>query len=221
MKKVIAIAVAVTSLMAYQAANAAVIINVTAADLQQTAGSPGTATPLGALAILVADTTGTAVPNNVSSNSLLTVGSNLTLTSAGDTFQILAKWNSTASSGTAGQLTDTTGNIPGTTAGNPVYLLWFPALTLSSTTTGPGTKYGEYGGSQATADLAGNGSDPWLMPAAGANVSMNVLTPDNSGVTPYAALTASLQTPQVPEPSSIALVVLGMVGAVGMIRRRR
>jgi len=219
MKKVIAIAVAVTGLMAYQAANAAVVINVTAADLQSTAGSPGTAIPAGALAILVADTTGVAAPTTLSSNSALSVGSTLTLTSAGDTYQILFAWNSSLGSGSPGALSDTTGSIPGTTAGNPVFLMWFPTLTLASTTSGAGTHYGEYGGAQATGDLAGNGSDPWVMPSPGATVNMNVLTSDNSGVTPYASLQSPNVTP-VPEPSSIALVLIGLFGAVGLVRRR-
>jgi len=222
MKKVIAIAVAVTGLMAYQVANAAVVIDTTAGDLQSV--SPVALVPAGALAILVADTTGTAAPNNLSSNSDLSVGSNLTLTSAGDTYQILARWNSSAGSAQAGLLSDTTGTIAGTTVGNQLYLLWFPGLTLSSTTSGAGTKYGEYGGTTETSgELAGNGSNPWLMPAAGSHIAITALTPAEGGVTPVSELQASLLTPGpvVPEPSSIALVVIGLFGAVGMVRRRR
>lgn len=218
MKKVIAIAVAVTGLIAYQA-KATVTINISGGDLQSSSGSPGTLLPSGALAILVADTTGTTAPTNLSSNSALSLGSDLTLTSAGDTYQIIGKWNSSAGSGSPGELSDTTGAIAGTTVGNPLFLLFFPTLTLSSSTSGAGTAYGEYGGAQATGDLAGNGSDPWLMPAASATATLAVLTADNGGVTPYSALTSTLVTP-VPEPSSIALVLIGLFGAVGLVRRR-
>jgi hypothetical protein len=219
MKKVIAIAVAVTSLMAYQAANAAVVINVTAGDLTSTAGSPGTLIPDDALAILVADTTGTASPTNLDPSSSLAVGSNLTLTGGGDTYQILAVWNSGLGSGQQGLLSDTTGNIAGTTAGNELYLLWFPTLTLATTTAGSGTHYGEYGGTTESAgEIVGNGSAAWVMPSPGANVSLVATTPSEGGVSPYSELQATLTT--VPEPSSIALVLIGLFGAVGLVRRR-
>jgi hypothetical protein len=219
MKKVTAIAVAVASLMAYQAANAAVVINVTAGDLTTTAGSPGNLVPDNALAILVADTTGVAAPTNLAASSSLSVGSNLTLQVSGDTYQILYAWNSGLGSGQQGLLSDTTGNIPGTTAGNPLYLLFFPNLTLASTTAGAGTSYGEYGGAvEPAGELLGNGSAAWVMPSPGANVSLVATTPSEGGVTPYAELQATLVT--VPEPSSIALVLIGLLGAAGMVRRR-
>jgi hypothetical protein len=220
MKKVTAIAVAVASLMAYQA-NATVTINVTAGDLHTSGGS--SIIPAGALAILVADTSGLGLAggvNNLAAGSSLTNGGDLTIQGGGTGDQIIMEWNSSASSATAGLLADSITGLTITAplaTGQNVYVMWFPTLTLASTTIGAGVSYGGYGGTAATL-IADAGSDPWTLPSNGASVNINALTPSEGGLTPVAALSANFAT--VPEPSSIALVVIGLFGAVGLLRRR-
>jgi len=63
-------------------------------------------------------------------------------------------------------------------------------------------------------DFASGGGGTTTL-ASGANVVFGKVAVDPSG--PYTLL----ETFAVPEPSSIALVVLGLVGSIGMIRRRR
>ncbi len=77
----------------------------------------------------------------------------------------------------------------------------FPADTDAGTTT--------------TFDLGSFFTDTAATEAAGATVVFGSVGVDGSG--PYNIL----ETAVVPEPSSIALVVLGLLGGIGMIRRRR
>jgi hypothetical protein len=218
MKRVIAIVAIVAALVAYQTARATVVINVTAADLTD---QNSNLTPLGALGILVADlsATGTGIPNDLALGTSLVVGHNLTLTSPGDTFQIIGNWNSTASTETPGALIGGTGGITATATGGNLFLLWFPTLTQANLTAPGGIYYGEYGGSGTSGEWSGNNSDPWTMPADGATVYPTALTTDNGGVTPASELQGSLYI--VPEPSSIMLVVVGLLGGLALIRRSR
>jgi len=220
MKKVIAIAVAVAGLMAYQA-NAQTLTGeiITAGDL---ALSNGTLGPNNMLGIVVADTSGLGLGGgvtNLAANSSLVAGNSLTVVGGGTGDYILGAFNTSADSGQQGLLSENvtqTLNTHGITAGENVYVLWFPTLTLSATTIGAGVSYGGYGGAAATA--IADGGAPWTVPVSG-TVSMNALTSDNGGATSQTSLDASFVTP-VPEPSSIALVLIGLFGAVGLVRRR-
>jgi len=221
MKKVTAIAIVATCLVAYQA-KATIVINMAVGTLQD---QNGVVTPAPAIALLVSDTSGLGLGggiSNLAANSSLTLGGDLTINGGGVGDQIIGKWVIAAGSGGNGLLSDSTSfalTAPLATAQN-LYLLWFPTLTSSSSTPGAGTHYGGYqaGALQAVAD----GGQPWLMPADGANVTLAGLTSANGGSTPQSNLQASFATPAPePEPSSIALVVIGLFGAVGMFRRRR
>jgi len=220
MKKLTAIAIVATCLVAYQA-QATIVINMAVGNLQD---QNGVVTPAPAIALLVSDTSGLGYAggiSNLAANSSLTLGSDLTIQGGGTGDQIIGKWVIAAGSGANGLLSDSTSftlAAPLATAQN-LYLLWFPTLTSSSSTPGNGTHYGGY---QASAlESAAVLGQPWLMPADGANITLGALTPANGGITAQSSLNASFATVSVPEPSSIALVVIGLFGAVGIVRRRR
>jgi len=132
MKKLTAIAIVATCLVAYQA-QATIVINMAVGNLQD---QNGVVTPAPAIALLVSDTSGLGYAggiSNLAANSSLTLGSDLTIQGGGTGDQIIGKWVIAAGSGANGLLSDSTSftlAAPLATAQN-LYLLWFPTLTSS------------------------------------------------------------------------------------------
>jgi hypothetical protein len=155
----------------------------------------------------------------ITAGSLTSVGSSL---NGGDDI-ILFRSNLTTS-GFDGVLDIGTGDlslasIPGWTTGDPLALLWFPTLTLASTTIGAATPYGLY-----TMAVPIDGSSTWVTPTDGLSaVPLYFFTADGSdygpGSNPALAGNASLTVGAVPEPSRTLLGLIGLV--VVALRRRR
>jgi hypothetical protein len=97
-------------------------------------------------------------------------------------------------------------------AGKAIDFMWIPGST-------PGVLSGGYYGSiTETTDLSGG--DAWVVPPDGSIYSPALYTlASTAGDIPDANTIANNLI--VPEPSSMALVVVGLLGAIGLIRRRR
>jgi hypothetical protein len=115
-------------------------------------------------------------------------------------------------------------------AGKDLALLWFPTLTLANTTAVGGAPYGVHEdptGIQAAIDSGSNqdnASVPWVLPTdQGAVWDLNFYTassaayglaygyPDSAGIANAVV---------VPEPSTLALAILGLLGVVCITRHR-
>ena len=113
-------------------------------------------------------------------------------------------------------------SIPGWDAGDPLALIWFPSLTTSSTTIPNGTRYGIY---TRNTSVPLEGSAAWITPANGtSNYPLGFFTqngetfsPGPTAVNSAAAGRSSITA--VPEPSTLGMAALGVIGL--MSRRRR
>lgn len=113
-------------------------------------------------------------------------------------------------------------SVSGWNAGDPLGLLWFPTLTLASTTIDAGTQYGFYrNGAAVDSTLA------WTTPADGTDNYLlgfftqdgGELSPGPGAANPAAAGNASFTVGGVvPEPSRM---MLGLFGILGLAFRRR
>jgi len=102
-------------------------------------------------------------------------------------------------------------------AGQKVFVVFFPSLGDSATTVGQGTSYGV--SSNPGTDLEGGAA--WVLPPDGATVALNNFDSNEGGsYAPMSNGNLAIYTTPVPEPSSIALVLIGLFGAVGLVRRR-
>jgi len=114
----------------------------------------------------------------------------------------------------SGPGTDSAGDLyslVGVTSGDSFGLIWLVNQSLNVTTAQTG-HYGEFN------DAAGNFSNGWTLPVSG-TVSYDMTTESQGGSVPESAGIANLSI--VPEPSSVMLVVVGLLGGLGLIRRRR
>ena len=190
------------------------------ADLLQ--DNAGAAIPTTALYMLVSSTTDLTF-GSITGGTSTAVGS--ALSPGGDDF-ILFKGNLLAAA-TPGVLdANITGlnfaSIPGWGAGDPLALIWFPSLTQASTSIPFGTPFGIYTRNSA---VAAEGSAAWITPANGtSNYPLGFFTtngetfsPGPSAVNPASAGRSS-QT-AVPEPSTLGMAALGVIGLLS--RRRR
>lgn len=167
--------------------------------------------------VLFVSSTSNLVFDPITAGSLTSVGSSL---NGGDDI-ILFRSNLTTYGD--GVLDIGTGDlslasIPGWTTGDPLALLWFPTLTLASTTIGAATPYGLY-----TTAVPIDGST-WVTPTDPSSaVPLYFFTADGSdygpGSNPALAGNASLTVGAVPEPSRTLLGLIGL-GVVALRRRR-
>src|SRR5881392_677407 len=181
-------------LLASLTASADVTINLGAAELFQSDGT--TPIPLGSLLQLVASTT--------DSTFTLPTPASFTGGSADDLVVSSFASNNNAGSGSfSGPIVFTlSGNL---NAGDPLMLRWWPTLTLASPSPGFSTPFGQF-----RTDAVENFSDTgWFVPADGSTISLNFLDTAGGGSEPNSAGTASFLTAAIPEPSTLASVVIG------------
>ncbi len=100
-------------------------------------------------------------------------------------------------------------------AGDQIMLRWFPTLTISSSSPGAGTSFGQF----RTDNIESASNIAWVVPADGSTVSLNFLDIAGGGTEPNSAGTASLVTAAIPEPSSVALAIFGGGALFAALRR--
>ena len=193
---------------------ASILFDLQGEVLKNDSGSP---IPVNSLVLLVADTT---------NNGFATIadGSSLALNdflNSGDD-RILARYDLT-NSGTSGVFAEgpslTFGG--GWDQGDPLALLWFPTLTLGSSTATLGNSYGFFSGP------ALNGSDAWITPADATNghklwfftSDATVLTGSGSNVASLGNASLTVTAGAVPEPGRFMLSLAGVCALA--FRRRR
>jgi hypothetical protein len=183
-------------------AHATITINLGAGNLYGT--STATLFPAGGLLQLIVSST-----DNVFSAP---VAGSYTGNSADDI--ILASFT-TLTPGTFQQVINfaLSGNIG---PGDQILLRWFPTLTLADTTPPAGAPFGQF-----RTDLIENFSDiPWNLPNDGAIVGLNFLTMAQGGTRMEIEGVANMMV-AIPEPSTIALLGLSVVGLAAYSRRRK
>ena len=156
----------------------------------------GAITSSNAIALLVVDTSGLGLAGltNLAPNSSLSVGSQLTDTGGTAVAQIIGKFVITDSSGQDGLLGAAVSGLaldPPLATGQNLWLLWFPALTSSSTQPGNGTYFGVYRDPNTTPI---DGGQPWVIPSDGSTVDLNALSPSEGGNTSQSDLAAKYRT---------------------------
>ena len=185
---------------------ASITINLGAAELVQSDGT--TPIPAGSLLQLVASTTDNVFTAPTAESFIGGSADDLVIASFGSN-------NSAGPGSFTGPITfNLSGNL---SSGDQIMLRWYPTLTTASSAPGGTTPYGQF-----RTDSVENFSDiAWVIPADSATVSLNFLTQSDGGTQPDSAGTANLVTPApIPEPSSVALAVVGGAALVGMLRRR-
>ena len=106
-----------------------------------------------------------------------------------------------------------TGNI---NPGDQILLRWFPTLTLANTTPPAGAPFGQF-----RTDIIENFSDiTWNLPNDGSLVALNFLTMAQGGTRAEIEGVANMIV-AVPEPSTVALVGLSVIGLAAYSRRRK
>lgn len=184
------------------------------------------AVPDGTLFALVADSDSSnsfagignlnsAIPSSDAANAAFTAGQTLTVggTLGGDTIFALGTVNSNISGafGAAAPVLTLGLGQNGVAAGRNYALYWFPGATYGGGNTATiGTQVGGIH-STGTPDFDLNGM---TIPADGATVSQGFGTTDQGGNVAPTIVHAWL----VPEPSA---ALLGLLGAVGLVRRKR
>jgi len=212
MKKLLIAAIAALSLVGMQAM-ASVSIDLSAADILDNASNLA---PLNTVGLWIVDTSGGA-----SLSPSLSLGENIavgaTLTGTTDKILVAADINNTTS--TIGSIDLAVVNSPypaGFASGQKFAIIWLVNQALSVTTAQAGY-FGEFYDSNAANDS--QDGDAWVLPPDGTTTSFDMTTASESGNILNSAGIASLQI--IPEPSSIMLVVMGLLGGMGLIRRRR
>jgi len=212
MKKLLIAAIVAGSLIGMQAM-AAVSLFLGAGNLYESDGV--TFAPLNTVGLWIVDTSG-----GTSLTPTLTLGESIALgaTLAGTSDKIIDVEDANNSNFGVGGINFGfsgaygSGLGAGLASGQKFGIIWLINQSLSQTTTVAG-QYGEF------SDYAGAYSNPWILPADPTPLaSYDMTTTANGGSVPESAGIANLTI--VPEPSSIMLVVVGLLGGIGLIRRR-
>lgn len=209
MKTLLLIASACLSLMITEV-NGSVVINLDALDLRSGPDGSSPLAPTYTLVLLVVDTAANGL-----ATSGLHYGSSLALGSSINDDLIVARFDcSVGGPGYVSANTEFTG-----TQGKPLGIMWFPTLTLADTmyigSLENTVKFGAYTGGSSP-----NHGDSWAIPIDTGAISLvlattssqpGALDPNSSGYAIY----------PIPEPSACGLVGLGLLGILGMMRRRQ
>jgi hypothetical protein len=159
----------------------------------------------GALVLLLADTQqlgfGTLTSGNINIGDFLPGG-----------LQVIARgvidsglYGPATASGTTGAISLSTAPFVNLTTGDPIAIVWFPALTNSSSSYVTGQSYGLF-------------ADPgWVVPTAGATVTYDFFTIAAGGS--YAETLARANAAAIPEPAAYAALLAS--AALGMTAWRR
>jgi hypothetical protein len=107
--------------------------------------------------------------------------------------------------------------------GDYLMLRWYPTLSLSASTPGAGTSYGQFNNNGSATPDAASGSDiAWLIPASAASpYALNYFNTLEGGDEPVSAGVANLKVAAVPEPTTLALMVGSVAVGAMFLRRRR
>jgi hypothetical protein len=207
MKKLIVIAVALVSLTAMRA-NAAITINMDAIDVLD---DLSVLAPQGTVGLMIVDKLGDGIGNGPElAGGSIAVGAFF----AGADNEIVGNITIAGSSAQDGYLAFASSfTIPGGVSGASRFaVVWLPYQALDQTTLQAGW-YGWY------SDAAGTHDAAWVVPSDGSTINYNMTTVSQGGTVPNASGVASHEI--IPEPSTVTLVGLGLLGMVGLIRRRR
>jgi MYXO-CTERM domain-containing protein len=172
--------------------------------------------------MLVADTSGAGSFGAVQPGASFSPGSFL---DSGNKELVLFK-STISGTGLAGafagftpSITPGVGTFSSLSSGNPLALLWFPALSESSTQASSGNSYGIY-----TGNGVANGSSAWVTPSStSSGYKLYMFTQSaqlSTGTNPNAIGNATLTVTAAPEPSRAILAALGL-GLITLRRRRR
>ena len=197
----------------------------------------GVAVPDGTLWAIVGDTNADGLfPGGFSTNASIYglpaaqalntfyFGQTLAVGSALGEDRVLAMggFNGTANNGLTGLAASVlmlTLGVNGAAAGQNFAFFWFPG---SAFTAGLNTVGNEIGGINTLLDDKSGGTGPMHLGADGSALSVGAATAEAGGVTSNAAFTAvslsELSSSLIPEPST---TLLGALGALGLLRRRR
>jgi hypothetical protein len=212
MKKT-AIAMALALICLGGSTGQAVTINLTAAYIQESDGSPLAA---GSTLMLVASTLDADFGNL---ESLNLADPNAFANETDDI--VLARWGLDAVAGDGSTLHpinfDLGGDLSG---GDPLLFVWYSGLQESGAPAAPGE--GRWFGTYRTNDVVDGSSSGWFVPGDnGATIDLNFLTVSGGGSIPDIAGLADQQTMMpIPEPSTYGMFLIGGLALLGFLRKR-
>lgn len=122
-------------------------------------------------------------------------------------------------------LTISTTNFPTLAVGDLLALRWFPQISQAQfqagTTPAGGNNFGTYNPLfYGNATNNPDGGNLWAVPSGGSTINLNFYTMDTAGTQAPSRGYAQFTVTAIPEPSSIAFVAVGLIGAVALGLRR-
>ncbi len=199
MKKILYIALLMAFSISYQ--HAAVTINILGG---QFSDQNGNAVPLGSLLVLVASTLDQTFspiqPNAFASGDDIVIAQ-------------FATNNPSSLSGAVSYAINNFNLFGNLSPGDPLALYWYPTLDINASAPGFGTPYGMF-----TDPLGSLLDDPFVVPPDGGTITFSIVSQIHQGSLSNNLFLANLTT--IPEPSTYALIILGLGGLVWVMRRR-